>query len=268
MQVTNRFSITSSGLKLIAFITMIIDHVGVVLVLSYLRRQGISPSDSMLYQYCRIIGRIAFPLFVFMIAEGMYRTKSRPKYLLRLLLLALISEPAFDLAIYSKPWNPNSQNVIFSLLGAAFLIYIVDIIKNRIKSIKLSILLRSLTALGICIAVFLLCTDYAFVAPLLALCFYELRWRPRLMYPLAAILIAASYTLYSTLHYLYPVNQMANFSLQSILSSTLTELYATLALPLVYLYQGKRGFRWPKPAYYLIYPGHLLLLYLISLLIH
>jgi hypothetical protein len=76
---------TSYQLKWIALITMTIDHFGVLVLDPYTNNETIST----LYLIARLIGRIAFPLFAFMIAEGVYRTKHRYRYWLRLFAMAL-----------------------------------------------------------------------------------------------------------------------------------------------------------------------------------
>jgi hypothetical protein len=80
------FSYTSIQLKWIAIITMTIDHFGVMVLMPYQNQ----PTIGTLYVLARLIGRIAFPLFGFMIAEGMMRSRHRGKYLLRLGLMAVL----------------------------------------------------------------------------------------------------------------------------------------------------------------------------------
>lgn len=89
-----RKDLNATTLKIIAVITMLIDHIAYVL-------QIYSYSYST-YHIMRIIGRIAFPIFAFMIAEGAKHTRDIRKYLLRLLIFAFISEVPFDLAFDGK----------------------------------------------------------------------------------------------------------------------------------------------------------------------
>ena len=84
-----RKPLTGYHLKLIALITMFIDHITVVLV----------PSGTV-YLVLRGIGRISFPIYVFLIAEGCRYTSDRFKYAMRLGAFALISEIPYDLALY------------------------------------------------------------------------------------------------------------------------------------------------------------------------
>jgi len=105
------------ALKIIALVTMIIDHMGVVF------------PETFGFEF-RIIGRIAFPIYVFLIAEGFKHTKSPGKFLARLFVFAIISEPVFDWAIRgaSFPWGVNffaDTNIFYTLFfgGAAIVIY-------------------------------------------------------------------------------------------------------------------------------------------------
>lgn len=88
-------------LKLLAIITMLIDHIGAILF----------PKITLL----RIIGRISFPLFCFFISEGLIYTSNVKGYLKRLFIFALISEVPYDLAFHQTIYYPGKQNVFFTL---------------------------------------------------------------------------------------------------------------------------------------------------------
>lgn len=127
--------ITVSGLKKTALLTMLADHIGAVIIMRCIDVMGysayIAPSDSifdvqlpteaagiliiLLYSVLRAVGRVSFPIFCFLIAEGFEHTHSRAEYLLRLLLLAVISEVPFDLAMYGTVYEPAKQNVLITL---------------------------------------------------------------------------------------------------------------------------------------------------------
>lgn len=108
--------LTGCRLKQIALVTMLIDHVGAVLIA---RWYALSPEEWIyaLYAAARCVGRIAFPIFCFLLVEGFLHTRSPGKYALRLGLFALLSEIPFDLAVWGAVslWD-NSQNVYFTLL--------------------------------------------------------------------------------------------------------------------------------------------------------
>lgn len=98
-----KFGLSQEGLKLIACVIMLIDHIGAVF-----------------FPYAiglRIIGRISFPIYCFLLAEGVHHTRSPLKYGMRLLLVAVISELPYDLLFYGQfTWAHNSVMVTL-LLG-------------------------------------------------------------------------------------------------------------------------------------------------------
>ena len=111
--------INSFALKMIAIITMVIDHVGAVLF-----------PMNMIFRY---IGRISFPLFVFLLVEGSIHTSKIRKYELRMFLFALISEIPFDLAFSNEIVDIHSQNVFWTLtIGLVML----DLIQNGASYVK------------------------------------------------------------------------------------------------------------------------------------
>lgn len=128
-----RMGITGSTVKIIAIITMFIDHVGAVLLEQIMMKKGLLEQPGGLFAQLaagntgnvllfvfdtitRCIGRIAFPLFCFFIVEGYFHTRSRVKYCLRLFLFALISEIPFNIATSLSVTNKSYQSVYFTLL--------------------------------------------------------------------------------------------------------------------------------------------------------
>ena len=87
MQENMNGELTGTQLKVIALVTMIIDHIGVVLL----------EPNSVVYWVARSIGRLAFPIYCFLLVEGFIHTRNVKKYLGRLLLFAVISEIPFDI---------------------------------------------------------------------------------------------------------------------------------------------------------------------------
>ena len=119
--------LSGSALKWIALFTMLIDHIGAVLLecgvlqaysqnlptsLSYETSYFIFQADLIIRQ----IGRISFPIFCFLLVEGFHHTSNRKKYALRLFFFALLSEIPFDLALQGTFLEFGYQNVLFTLL--------------------------------------------------------------------------------------------------------------------------------------------------------
>lgn len=126
--------LTAFHLKLIALTTMIIDHVAAVFPFPTL-------ADSLL----RGIGRIAFPIYAFLIAESCRYTRSREKYLLRLGLFALLSELPFDRVFYPRllqifGFGKNflmATNVFYTMFLAVACIHIWETLRRQTRRTQL-----------------------------------------------------------------------------------------------------------------------------------
>jgi hypothetical protein len=139
----NENELSGSGLKIIAMISMLTDHIAACIIERYMDSAGIAlefmtPNGSVnliyiIYFVMRLIGRLAFPIYIFLLVEGFLHTRSRVKYLVRLLIFALVSEIPFDVAFQLEPCEVKSgslfeftyQNVFFTLaLGLLTIIVI------------------------------------------------------------------------------------------------------------------------------------------------
>ncbi len=218
--------LSGNTLKLIAIITMLIDHIGVTLV-----------CEEPFYTICRGIGRLAFPIFCFLLVEGFFYTQNIMHYGIRLLLFALISEIPFDLVFHHELYNFHYQNVFFTLfIGLITLVIFAEIDKRFTRSI----LLRKISKIfilffGMFIA-YAVNTDYSYIGILTIIIFYEF-YTNRL---LATVLACCCLSFLNIL-----------------------EFTALLDIFLICCYNGKRGFNL-KYLFYLFYPLHLLLLYYIE----
>ena len=131
-------------LKLIAVCTMFIDHMGDTLF------PGV--------MWLRCIGRVAFPIFCFLIAEGCVHTHDRKKYALRLLVFAVLSEIPFNLMTGWAVWNPYDQNVLWTLLLGAAVCWIMDGVLKRRTAPAFVLIGAAMVAAFWLLEVF--CTDY------------------------------------------------------------------------------------------------------------
>ena len=105
---------------------MVIDHAAVGLIEQSELASGVA--WSLCGTAMRLVGRVAFPLFAFMIAEGAAHTRDRRRYALRLLLLAVISEIPFDLVAGGTWLFPADQNTVFTLLLGLLAVWAGDLI--------------------------------------------------------------------------------------------------------------------------------------------
>ncbi len=110
--------IDRSVLKWIAVLTMIIDHVGAILFPDQI--------------WMRIIGRVAFPVYSYCLAEGFRHTGNYRRYLGRLALFALLSEIPFDLAFYGVPFSFAHQNVFFTLTLGLILLRALELCREQL----------------------------------------------------------------------------------------------------------------------------------------
>ncbi len=208
------FGIDGFTLKWIAMICMAIDHTGAVLFPQYL--------------WLRMVGRLAFPIYCFLLAEGAVHTGDIYKYARRLFLFALLSDIPFDLALFGgiTVWH---QNVFFTLLFGLLAVIPFEEGKGMAGGFFPALLMMGLAQL--------LHTDYGAKGVALILLFYLLREHRLLK---QAAFVAADYLAYGA-------------GIQS---------YAGLAAVPMLFYNGKRG---PSLKYffYVFYPLHLLILYFI-----
>lgn len=221
-------------LKMIAIITMFIDHMAAVLI---------SPdTDWNLYKFCRIIGRLAFPIFCFLLVEGFFHTKNIKKYILRLGIFALISELPFDLAFSdNKSEFLYHQNVFFTLFIGLGVIYLIRLIDEKYeKNLIIRCVLDFIAIAAGCMLADMLATDYNRWGILLIVVFYLFRGNKILL--LLGVLLV-------------------NYTMDS-----LWQIYAVISVFFIWFYNGERGPQGNKYLFYIFYPAHIFLLYLISLL--
>ncbi len=229
--------LNSFTLKLIAIICMTIDHIGAVIGTKYvdgkLYLSGAFKAD--FYRILRDIGRIAFPIFCYLIVEGYYHTSNVWKYTLRLFIFALISQIPFSLATHKTPFNFSSLNVFFTLC-MGLLCVILFPIKSESRHTPAQTAFSFISIIGISALSVLLNTDYSIFGILLILIFYIFRGEPVKIF--IAMLICI------------------------VLFENPQELFALISIIPIALHNGKKG---PsvKYAFYVYYPLHLTILYFI-----
>lgn len=120
-------TLSGAQLKYIAFTTMLIDHVNKALIYPNLNG-GILLVISDIFD---ILGRIAFPIFIFLLIEGYFRTTNRWKYLGMLLLFGIISEIPYDMFTTASYFEPNGNNIMFTLALVLVIIWIIGTLKEK-----------------------------------------------------------------------------------------------------------------------------------------
>lgn len=229
----------------VAMFTMLIDHIALTLIRNgklfgyndTLYEMAIAQEEGKmwltLYTIMRMVGRISFPIFTFLIVEGFRKTNNLFKYILRLLVLAIVSEIPYDLMVFNEVFTVRSlevQNVVFT-----YVIGLVMLIVVRYMYAFPTVL----TILPAIIAGFLthlLKTDYAELGIILMYIFYIFRHDLNLMCIITIVLTF----IYSFQNY-YGV--------------------AALSVIFIYLYDGTKGDIDFRRFRYIFYPLHMLILY-------
>lgn len=215
--------LSGSALKIIAVLSMVTDHCAYYLM----------DGNTWAYEVMRCFGRVAFPVFAFLVAEGFAHTRNRMRYFLSLLLFAVISE---------VPWYllndaDGTHNVMFTLaLGVAALAVFERLREHRVLCCCFILLTAWLAAwLG---------TDYEWRGVLMITVFY-----------LLGMVKNTPVTLRRMLQLLFAFPLMMHYGITG----------ALLACAVIFLYDGTRGFihgNVAKYGFYAFYPAHLFLLWL------
>lgn len=231
--------LSGTALKLIAVASMLVDHVGYLLC-------------GNLY-WMRAVGRLAFPLFAFLLVEGFLHTRSVGRYCLRLAVFAVLSEPCFDFSRTGGLWDPSYQNVFFTLLLGLLAIWGLD---------RLARLPGAICAGAAVWAAIWLRVDYDGLGVALMILLWL--WRGRSWGRAAAVTLFAVLFVSRETGYVMEVWDILGKRALPYLIIATAQLWCLLDLPILARYNGQRGGeglpRWSAMAFYAFYPLHLLAL--------
>lgn len=221
---------SSTALSILAAVCMVEDHFAAAFL-----------SQTAFYIPLRSIGRMTFPIFLFLLTQGVKHTASKPRYLARLAVFAVISELPFDLLFYRKHFYPYHQNTLFTLAVCAFALMLLE--KYKASPAK------AMLGFSFCaIAANIFYADGGALAVFLAV-----------------FMCGSAYSRAAALFVFSAVNNILSGS------NPVNGIYIwnMAALIPISLYNGERGGEnWPfllrKWGFYLFYPLHLTALLLIS----
>ncbi len=228
MDLEKKRGLSGQALKWIAAVAMLADHVGILLAFR---------APYYLWWGLRVFGRIAFPLFCFLLVEGFYHTRDVKKYLLRLGIFALISEVPFDLFLYGEPVYWGYQNVMITLFIGLLLLYLYNGFLAKVQPIYALMTLVSM----LCLAFVVRC-DYGAEGVLIIFLFYFFRYRPLPLFLTVGLVMVLMGSI---------------------------EPFAVLSFLPILFYSGEKGGREPagetarqirKYGFYCFYPAHMLIL--------
>ena len=227
--------LTNSSLKIIAIITMVIDHIGSIIILRLPWKFGGGSLLETVYWMMRYIGRISFPIFCFLLVEGFFHTRNKKKYLFNLTGLAIISEIPFDFA-FSGQISFEKQNVFLTLSIGLIMMYVFEKIKENNHPISIKIMLLLITLSISCLFAFVIKSDYAQYGIGVIALMYAFKTKPM-------------------------VGSVLGCAVLCVMS--LTSCPAIFATPFIGMYNGQRGMNL-KYVFYFFYPMHLIILYAMS----
>ncbi|MFQ9514878.1 MAG: TraX family protein [Eubacterium sp.] len=236
-----KYGLSSFALKVIAVVTMFMDHFAIL----FFR------NNEMLYNIFRGIGRLSFPLFCFVLVEGFFYTKNRFSYAIRLGVFALISEIPYNM-FGGSYFDLQRQNVIFTLFFGFLTIWALDFISmfrvkypenllRRIGATRLNTLLELAAMIAGLAAAYFLKTSYSYAGVMLIICFYVFK-----KHHIGRLVSNMVFNM-----------GMFGFSLQWL---------GTLSAIPIALYNGKPGVRRGKYFFYWFYPLHLTALVFLRIL--
>ena len=207
-------------LKWLAILTMLIDHFAYIFLFN----------QENWYDLGRAVGRISFPLICFVLVQGFFSTKNVWKYIVRMFILALLSEIPFDLAFSHSIFDISSQNVIFTLCMGLLVLVGMRYWENRWE----------MQAVCVFAGIFLswvLHTDYNWFGIALIAIFYKTGNQKIEQFIMAGLMIL-----------MYGEKEIAAF----------------LSFPVLFLYDAEKKERtFLRYVFYAFYPVHLLLYYMI-----
>ena len=261
--IRRKYGLSAAVLKNIALITMLIDHATAILLKAYLYDIGVhNVYSSTWYWIGRIIGRIAFVLYAFLIAEGAVYTKNRLKYALRLLALGIISIIPRNFADGTELFKFSCKNIFFLLTLGVLTIIAWDFLKEKIKSGAASVILRILLLAASCTVAKVCQIEYGLMGILLIMAFYIFRGKMWQMLVSVTLVMTLGYMLNSLVGYNIPAwfSNNQGHIIASLWSLDRVQVHGLLALPFICLYNGEKGRQFSKWFYYLFYPVHLAIL--------
>lgn len=239
-------NITADGLKIFACIIMLIQTIGITIIekgmihLEQYTQAGLSQAmaeDSQLMvlagvgSVMQLIGGLAVPVFAYLLVEGFMRTSDYRKYLLSMIVFALLSEIPYDLAMSQKITDWSSQNALVTMSICLLMLYFLKMIEEK----------KGIT--------------YGFARLIIVLCSVVWVTLLRAQYGLCIVLLAAVFYIFYTRNVL-----------KTILGVLISLLYVTgpLAFYGIWCYNEERKNIVPKYLYYIFYPLHLFVLGMIA----
>lgn len=231
--------LSSNILKIVACISMLLDHIGFIFFPQYI--------------IFRILGRIAFPIFAFMIAEGCFYTKNKLKRLLVMSSFALIMQ----IGLYMFT-GMTDFNIFIHFSLSIIVIYLIDYIEEKIKNKQLIFAIITTLATILLLAYLYwfsenynyLYSNYGIFAIIMPVVLYVIKkYLPNINH-IVCVPVICLFVYFMFLKIKFPY-----------------QLFGMLSCLFIILYNGKKGKLNLKYLFYIFYPLHFIILYGIQMLI-
>lgn len=256
--------LSNNAIKLMAVLSMIIDHFAKIVLtmwvfnilfpqveLGNMAQEQYQSIDNFVRFTLPEIGRMAFPLFCFLLVEGYHHTRNKKKYLTLMVVFALISELPFDVAFFhipsirsgTFPFYWEYQNVFFTLALGIVLLKTLQKIQKKLPFEKNRILciFAHIISVGVfAVIADLIKSDYGSMGIIYIFAFYIFR-NNRILQALSILIV----------YILTTGNQPS--------------IFLMLSGVIIILYNGQRGNLNLKYFFYLFYPVHITLFFLCAL---
>lgn len=251
----HRRTLSCDTLKLTAMITMLIDHIGAGILEKMINNSQVYLLDSLL----RLIGRIAFPIFCYLLLQGFVHTSSRAKYAKNLLIFAIISEIPFDYLFYGN-FTFLHQNVFWTLLIGLLTLWGIELIEKSGLPISFQLIGIIVTSSAGLLVAALLNTDYAWMGIAMILSFYFSRNNHALQCVTTFVIFFLALTAYYRPYF---------DTLENTLLYTLSSEWSLLiSFLLIYRCNDKRYIKKGKYLFYAFYPIHIAVLWVVLQIIN
>lgn len=307
VRIIQKPGLTAQAIKVIAILSMLLDHIGYAVLIRVPAMSDIHSTVNTVYSILRLLGRPAFPIYCFMLVEGIMHTRSPLKYASRMLLFAVLSEVPFDLAFYGQPFWKDHQNVYWTLLLGVLMLWVFRILDEKGTGIIPAAVLKP------AVLILVPASTVWYVRRVISRKVYTAMFPPVVLYVGAGVLMLI--VIYLFINYIYSkdsertalilcadliimsaaamladllkmdykaagivaiaamymvrkndVDRIIAGGVVLTLMSHPIEIATVLAIPFISRYNHERG-HGMKYLFYLFYPVHLLILYLIARLL-
>lgn len=234
-----KFGLSATALRWFALGCMLLDHLWGTII----------PGN----EWMTCLGRLAFPIFAFQVAEGYLHTHDFKNYSNRIMLCIILSEIPFDLMMFGTAFYPFHQNVMMTLWLGLMSIHTIDQVRKK----ETAAWLGCIKLIGLLLLGFITFPDYGLLGVLNVVVFYLLRDFPKARLAQLAAMIAIHGFGYGGRAFVFEIfGGTLEIPIQS---------FAVLSLIPIWLYQGEKGSRSKFIQYfsYAFYPLHMIVLYLI-----